>query len=533
MRLPKRRRILALGILLLWLAVVGMHVRRTYFPPAAARLELGARRLAPGTQFFAIRMNGRTLGMATSQLDTAKSGFVFEDMLWLDVPALDTFSTAVARTRVELTRGLELRALSFLLQSSVGDFDVRGTMRPDSLLELEIRAGGPPQRSMVRLGPGVTMDAALPLRLAAAGRLRRGEEIRAPLFDPSVLATREAVVRVTAESTLVVPDSAAYDRTRGRYRVARLDTVRAWRVDERLGGVSVASWVDEDGRIVRAESPMGFSIERTAYELARQEWLDARRDRAVAAGYGPLVGSTAIASNVDLGGVGRLRRLRVRLEGVDLAGFDLRGGRQSLRGDTLTVVQESDAELRASYSLPWRGASAAGGVGAREDGGRGPAAEEPGAADLESTPLIQSADPEIARRAQRIAGHATDPAFVAARLNAWVYSALRKEITPSVPSAIEVLHAGKGDCNEHTVLYVAMARSLGLPARTAAGLVYLRGRFYYHAWPEVWLGRWVAADPTLGQFPADASHLRFVTGELARQLDLIRLIGRLRLDVQS
>ena len=82
------------------------------------------------------------------------------------------------------------------------------------------------------------------------------------------------------------------------------------------------------------------------------------------------------------------------------------------------------------------------------------------------------------------------------------------------------------------MLYVALARSVGLPARTAAGLVYLRGRFYYHAWPEVWLGRWVAVDPTLGQFPADAAHLRFVTGELARQLDLVRLIGRLRLDVQ-
>jgi transglutaminase-like putative cysteine protease len=80
------------------------------------------------------------------------------------------------------------------------------------------------------------------------------------------------------------------------------------------------------------------------------------------------------------------------------------------------------------------------------------------------------------------------------------------------------------------VLYVALARAIGLPARTAVGLVHVRGRFYYHAWPEVYLNGWVAVDPTLGQYPADASHLRFLVGGLARQVELIRLIGRLSIE---
>jgi transglutaminase-like putative cysteine protease len=108
---------------------------------------------------------------------------------------------------------------------------------------------------------------------------------------------------------------------------------------------------------------------------------------------------------------------------------------------------------------------------------------------------------------------------------------LTKDVTLSVPSALQVLEARRGDCNEHTVLYVALARALGLPTRTAVGLVHIRGSFYYHAWPEVWLGEWVAVDPTLGQVPADASHLRFLVGGLARQVELIRLIGRLQLEV--
>ena len=49
---------------------------------------------------------------------------------------------------------------------------------------------------------------------------------------------------------------------------------------------------------------------------------------------------------------------------------------------------------------------------------------------------------------------------------------------------------------------------------TAGGpdVVAIDGRFYYHAWAEVMLQRWVGVDPTLGQFPTDATHLRLVTG---------------------
>jgi transglutaminase-like putative cysteine protease len=135
-------------------------------------------------------------------------------------------------------------------------------------------------------------------------------------------------------------------------------------------------------------------------------------------------------------------------------------------------------------------------------------------------------------QAREIAGGERDPARVARLLNDWVYEALEKDITLSVPSALQVLESRQGDCNEHTVLYVALARALGLPARTAVGLVSVNGRFYYHAWPEVWLNDgWLAVDPTLGQFPADATHLRFLIGDLVRQLELVRLIGRLELDV--
>ena len=152
---------------------------------------------------------------------------------------------------------------------------------------------------------------------------------------------------------------------------------------------------------------------------------------------------------------------------------------------------------------------------------------------LDAEPLLEVDSPEIRTLAGRLRGTDTDPRVVGERINAWVYDSLEKKITVGVPSALGTLRSRRGDCNEHTQLFVALARAAGVPARVAAGLAYLDGKFYYHAWPEIWLERWVAVDPTFGQFPADASHLRFTIGGLAKQVELLRLMGTLEIDVLS
>ncbi|MEW6777703.1 MAG: transglutaminase domain-containing protein, partial [Bdellovibrionota bacterium] len=73
----------------------------------------------------------------------------------------------------------------------------------------------------------------------------------------------------------------------------------------------------------------------------------------------------------------------------------------------------------------------------------------------------------------------------------------------------------------------------GLPARVAAGLVYLRDGFYYHAWSELFVGRWVTADATFGQFPADVTHLRLAGGSPASQARIANLLGRVQITVED
>ena len=79
--------------------------------------------------------------------------------------------------------------------------------------------------------------------------------------------------------------------------------------------------------------------------------------------------------------------------------------------------------------------------------------------------------------------------------------------------------------------------SLGIPARINVGVAYVRGAFYYHAWPEVYIdegkgrGLWLPVDPTFNQFPADATHVRLARGGLDKQAAILPMIGRAKMTV--
>src|SRR2546430_10346076 len=124
-------------------------------------------------------------------------------------------------------------------------------------------------------------------------------------------------------------------------------------------------------------------------------------------------------------------------------------------------------------------------------------------------------------QARLILGREQDPTRAARRIADWVRANLAQRRTATSPGALQALEARLGDCNEHAVLYVALARAAGLPARTAAGLVPVDGRFYYHAWAEAYLGGCGAVGPAVDEFPAGAAHVRFSIGGLAHQAGLL------------
>jgi transglutaminase-like putative cysteine protease len=502
-------------VLLLWAAGLGVLARRELGRRGASPLADAAARVVPGAAFYTVEQGGSQIGFASSTIDTVADGIRVDDRLLADLPVGGKLRRASAESRVRLSRALALRDFDVDVETEAGPIHVHGRADGDSALAVVISSEGEPadtQRVTTR-GP-VLLPTLVPLAVALRATPAVGKHYTIAVFDPTAMSRRDVDMVVRAESLFTVADSAALDPATRRWRAAHRDTVRAWRIAPEGSAGGFTGWVDAEGRVVELEQPGGFVLRRTAYELAAENWRAERRarGRAVRADE-DIMESTAIAASAPLGR-NAAARLRVVLGGVELSGFDLGGDRQALEGDTLTVARERPEQLAAAYSLPGD-----------------PAFRARFARELGPEPLLQSASPPIVALAGRLAAGERDPRVVAERINRWLYDSLAKKITVGVPNALQVLTSRRGDCNEHTQLYLALARAAGIPARGAAGLAYVDGKFYYHAWPEVYLGRWVAADPTFGQFPADAAHLRFVNGGLGRQAELLRLMGKLRVDV--
>jgi len=205
--------------------------------------------------------------------------------------------------------------------------------------------------------------------------------------------------------------------------------------------------------------------------------------------------------------------LRVRIGGTHVDRLPVKGGRQSFADGILTVRRENLADLppmpRPEELQPLEQAF------------------------LKPEALIQSDHERIRSLVRSVLGDPppSAPLDQARQLMDWIGRHIEKRPVLSMPDALSTLENRMGDCNEHAMLFAAMARSAGIPARVEAGLVYMRGKFYYHAWNLLFLGQWVTADALFGQLPADVTHLRLVTGSMHQQVDLAGVIGNLTIEI--
>ncbi len=130
---------------------------------------------------------------------------------------------------------------------------------------------------------------------------------------------------------------------------------------------------------------------------------------------------------------------------------------------------------------------------------------------------VESNNAEIIAYAKKIAGDETNPYRLAKKVFAEVnlYLTYDDDKQYANKGALAALRSGRGVCEDYTNLYIALLRSLGIPARQMTGYLYMPKEHndapYYnektglinlsllrHAWPEFYLPNigWVVCDPT-------------------------------------
>lgn len=497
MRLKKRKWVFNLcgaAIVSLWLVMIGLLVKELYLKeriPAAESRHLAGTIDSPQREWKEIYLKEKKVGYIVSLIKPFGDGYFLQEEIFLRLNLMGLASGVYTATQCRVDDKFRLKTFNFNMSSGVVRFDMSGSIEGDELV-LETGKGKGRRTQRIKLSRPPMLGASISYFLRSRD-IRVGEEFRVPLFDPSTMAQKEAVIKVVAREPLSI--------NRIRYNAYRLET--------EMWGSLLTTWLDERGTTLKEEGFMGFSILKSSAAKAPMD-LEAEGDV-------DFYDAAAISVERRLPDPIRVNYLRLHVEGMDNATLDravLSGGRQRFHEGMMEISKER-LPSRPSYLLPYP-----------DDG-------DAMKVFLQPEFNMESDHSEIIEKAREIAGGEKNPLVVSKRLSTWVYLNLEKRPVVSVPSALEVLKTKVGDCNEHATLLTALLRASGIPARLSIGLVYTRGKFFYHAWTEAFLGSWVSMDATLNQMPADATHMKLVEGNLDRQVEIAGLIGKIKLKVME
>jgi hypothetical protein len=285
---------------------------------------------------------------------------------------------------------------------------------------------------------------------------------------------------------------------------------------EMMGGIENTEWLDEDGVTYRMEMSglMGMKMELVKTEM--KEALGEVGEVDV------IINTKLFPSGQPIHGHPGYLKARITLREGDIAEAFLSSPEQRIKplnaGEAILEIKRLPMEESESPQIPINSPEVA--------------------QFLKPTLYVQSDDPAIRQKAREIIGDERNAWRAAKLICRWVYENIYdKSLKVGFGSAKNTLETLQGDCTEHTVLFSALARSIGIPTRICAGLVYHGDAFYYHFWPEVYVGRWVQMDPTLGGYQADATHIQLAGGKLESDTALefgegvLRTLNRLSIEV--
>jgi len=303
--------------------------------------------------------------------------------------------------------------------------------------------------------------------------------------------------------------------------------MKLWHVREEMTSVfPVVSdeWIDRSGNAWKTASKVSF-ITTVSIRMPREKAVELSGENF------DIAFSTVIKPNIDFDRPQEVQKVTFKLSGVSpdkIKDFPFDDGSQKIEefGKDYVIIQTNSQIFSEKEAVPF------------------PVKEEELGMYLKPTSFCEADDPDIQRVAKEIVGEEKNSWRAAKKISEWVKNKMTPNYDVGFATAKETLKNRKGDCSEHTVLTVALCRASGIPSRAAVGIMFARGIFAYHMWPEVYVGRWIgldskwlAVDKKSGEYYTDATHIKFgrslldedIFKEMAQAVS--EIVGQLKLEI--
>jgi len=452
----------------------------------------------PGETWMNILQSNTKIGYSHRRLTASGEGYLIHEKTVMNINTMGLVQEIMVVSSSTTNQDFALEKFEFSIASGTFNFVVNGQVKGNDLhlhTDSSTNGGGAGEVNTVVIPldnrPYLT-SGLLPATVASG--LKPGNEMTLLLFDPSTMGQAPATVKMLGMESIDING----------------DEISARKISLSFKGATQWAWLDDQGQVLKEQGMLGITLVKTIQEEAMKD--------IVPEGLADLTKLASVPSNVTFQAPETLTKIQIKLSGVDIENILLASKgtsqrRQTWDEDILTIERETLGTLPAF--MPPIAIS-------RVD-------------DKFILPglFIQSNNDQIKGVAQRLVSSDNTPIENIGKLVAWIQANIRRQPVISLPNALSTLKNRMGDCNEHAALMAAFCRSVGIPAGIEAGLVYLKGRFYYHAWNTVFIGRWITVDALFNQIPADVTHISLTAGSQESQLDLMGVMGKIELEVLS
>ncbi len=248
-----------------WVVIVAFYIRYEAYPTWFTRTLPGYRGLLP-EDLLTRESWSRII------VDNQPAGYVHTIFTMDDdepEPVLEITTRMQMRVRIlqsiqnigvfsEILLDQDYMPQSFTLSTSAGDFSLRVTAEHigDRQFEVTTRRGESISTRTITLPQDVVLYS--PVSEMAIQQLRPGRSMAVRTLDPLTLQTTTIMITAGTRETITID---------GR-------SVRALPLETNWQGLTLRSWVNDEGQVVRQETPFGWTMETADPEEALQAVAD-------------------------------------------------------------------------------------------------------------------------------------------------------------------------------------------------------------------------------------------------------------------
>jgi len=441
--------------------------------------------LALNMNGYGIYVGGNKIGYTISKEEETENGIRISEKSFMNISAYGKTGEVTTYTVSEADKNLSLESFYFELISGEHNVRTNGVIENDSIY-LTIESAGEKRNEVLAIGDKPFVPASIE-RLVQLIKVKEDSIYHYSVFEP----TSEKIVDVKIRKG-----------KKEKIKVGEKD-YNAEVVFVEMLGLQSKLYFDSDGKLLLESSPMGITMKKESFDELK---LFAKGNEGL-----KIFETYAVYPEGIIANPRSTRHIVLTLSGVTPDYRFPVDERQKYEDGRVTIDVLEPVESFSASEIDKSGFPSS----------------------LQSTAFIPCDDEDVVALAKKIVGNKGATSEGVNRIIDWVYKNITKKPTFSIPYAKEVLKTRVGDCNEHAVLFAALARAIGIPTKVIVGVVYVDGAFYYHAWNQIYLGKWVDCDPVFGQHLADATHIKFEEGTLLDFVKVIKLVGQIGIKIEE